>query len=101
MSASVTPSRTVRRIVLVASLLVGAVCVFIIPPPLYFQFDRFAAGLPQQYFALDPDRYLAGVPQRSGAAISFIAAAKFMTGFVVTWLAYAVVRYIRRGARCS
>lgn len=71
----------------------------VIPPSLYFQFGRFTAGLPQQYFAFDPDRYLARVPQRSGAAIAAIAAVKFVTGFAVIWLAYAVVRYIRRGAR--
>jgi hypothetical protein len=53
-------SRT-SRIVLGASLVVGITCVFAVPPYLYFQFGRFAAGLPQQYPAFDPDRYLAGV----------------------------------------
>jgi hypothetical protein len=63
------------RIVLVASIIIGVASVFAIPPYLYFRFDSLAAGLPQQYFAFDPDRYLAGVPQRSGLAIAFITAA--------------------------
>ncbi len=93
-------SRT-SRIVLVASLLVGAVCVFAIPPYLYFQFDRFAAGLPQQYPAFDPDRYLAGVSQRSGFAVAGITAAKFAAGVLVVWLLYGVAQFIRSGRRSS
>ncbi len=100
MPAPVTsPSRTVRRMILVASVAVGIACVFLVPPPLYFQFGRFTAGLPQQYFAFDPDRYLAGVPQRSGALIAAIAAAKFATGFIAIWLVYAIIRFVRRGDR--
>jgi hypothetical protein len=89
-------SRT-SRIVFVASLIVGVVCVFAIPPYLYFQFDRFAAGLPQQYPAFDPDRYLAGAPQRSGLAIAGITAAKFAVGVLVVWLFYGVAQFIRSG----
>ena len=68
-----------------------------LPPPLYFQFDRFTAGLPQQYFAFDPDRYLAGVPQRSGLAIALITAAKFALGFFFIWLCYVAARFIGGG----
>ena|SRR6267154_19678 len=89
-------SRT-SRIVLIASLIVGAVCVFAIPPYLYFQFGRFTAGLPQQYPAFDPDRYLAGVPQRSVFAIAGITAAKFAVGVLVVWLFYGVAHFIRSG----
>lgn len=89
-------SRT-SRIVLVASVIVGIACVFAVPPYLYFQFDRFVAGLPQQFPAFDPDRYLAGVPQRSGLAIACINAAKFAIGFLGVWLLYGVARFIRSG----
>jgi hypothetical protein len=85
------------RIVLVASIIIGVASVFAIPPYLYFRFDSLAAGLPQQYFAFDPDRYLAGVPQRSGLAIAFITAAKFVLGFAAVWLCYGVARFIRSG----
>jgi hypothetical protein len=91
-------SRT-SRVVLVVSIVVGIACVFMLPPPLYFQFGRFTAGLPQQYFAFDPDRYLAGVPQRGGLAIALITAAKFALGFFLIWLCYGVARFIRSGCR--
>jgi len=93
-------SRT-SRIVFVVSLIIGTLCVFAIPPYLYFQFDRFAAGLPQQYAAFDPDRYLAGVPQRSGFAVAAITAAKFAVGVVVVWLFYGVAHFIRGGRPSS
>jgi hypothetical protein len=76
------------RIVLVASIIIGVASVFAIPPYLYFRFDSLAAGLPQQYFAFDPNRYLAGVPQRSGLSIAFITVAKFALGFAAVWLCY-------------
>ena len=87
-------SRT-SRIVLVVSVLSGIACIFVIPPPFFFQFDRFTAGLPQQYFAFDPDRYLAGVPQRSGVVIALITAAKFAIGFLVMWLCYSIALFVR------
>jgi hypothetical protein len=87
----------ISRIVLVVSVIVGIAAVFIIPPPLYFQFGRFTAGLPQQYFAFDPDRYLAAVPQRSGLAIALIAAAKFVVGVLVVWVFYGIARFISGG----
>src|SRR5688500_18307419 len=85
------------RIVFVASLIVGVFCVFAFPPYLYFQFDRFAAGLPQQYPAFDPDRYLADIPQRSGVVIAGITAAKFAAVGLVVWLLYGVAHFIRSG----
>lgn len=89
-------SRT-SRIVLVISLIVGTVCVFAVPPYLYLQLGRFAAGLPQQYPAFDPDRYLAGVPQRSGFAVAGITAIKFALGVLAVWLLYGLARFIRGG----
>jgi apolipoprotein N-acyltransferase len=85
------------RIVLVVSIVAGVVCVFAIPPYLYFQFARFAAGLPQQYLAFDPDRYLAGAPQRSAFAVACITAAKFAFGAGIVWLCYGVAQFVRRG----
>ena len=76
-------------------------CVFIIPPPFYFQFSRFTAGLPQQYLAFDPDRYLAGVPQRSGLFIAFMTVTKFIVGVSVVWLFYGIAHVIRSGRPSS
>lgn len=87
----------VRRVILVLSVLVGLICVWLIPPPLYFQFHRFTAGLPQQYFAFDSDRYLAGMQQRSGLEIALITGAKFFVGVASLWLIYWIAVFVRRG----
>lgn len=95
--ASVNTRSGTRRFVLVVSILVGFICVWVIPPPLYFQLHKLTAGLPQQYFAFDPDRYLAGVPQRSGLEIATITTAKFFVGLGFIWLIYLLVAFVRRG----
>jgi hypothetical protein len=91
-------SRT-SRIVLVTSILAGVASVIIIPPHLYFQFDRFAAGLPQQYLTFDPDRYLAGISQRSASVVALITAGKFALGVFAVWLLYGVICFIRGGSQ--
>jgi hypothetical protein len=85
------------RIVLVTSIIAGVAFALIIPPHFYFQFDRFAAGLPQQYLTFDPDRYLAGVSQRSGFVIALLTAGKFALGVLVVWLLYGVGCFICSG----
>ena len=90
-------SRT-SRIVLIVSIIVGITAVIIIAPHLYFQFGRFAAGLPQQYLTFDPDSYLADVPQRSAGAIVLITAGEFALGVLAVWLLYGVICFIRGGS---
>ncbi len=86
-----------RRVVLLLSLVIALLSVWLIPPRLYFQLDRFAAGLPQEFLTFDPDRYLAGVAQRSGPQIAVICAAKFLIAFALVWLAYFIAAFIYRG----
>ena len=90
-----------RRLRLIFSLIGGAVALWFIPPPLYFQFDRFLAGLPQQYLGFDANRYLADAPQRSGIELAALVAAKFLAGVLVVWLLYAVIQFVRRGFQPS
>ncbi len=91
--------RGLRRLVLILSLVVALLCAWLAPPRLYFQFDRFAAGLPQQFLTFDPDRYLAGVPQRSGSEVAVICASKFLAAFALVWAAYFIAAFIYRGFR--
>ncbi len=86
------------RIALVASIILGVICIFAIPPYLYFRFDRFAAGLPQPFLAFDPDRFLADAPPRDGLAVACISAVKFASGVGFVWICYGVAQFIRRGS---
>ena len=86
-----------RRVTFILSLISGATAVCIIPPPLYFQFDRFTAGLPQQYLGFDPNRFIAGIPQRTVIELGLIWMAKFFFGITIVWLIYAIIRFISRG----
>jgi hypothetical protein len=96
---TVDTQRGLRRAVFVVSLVLALLCVWLVPPRLYFQFDRFAAGLPQQFLTFDPDRYLAGAPQRSAGEVALICAAKFLVAFALVWLAYFIAAFIYRGFR--
>jgi hypothetical protein len=43
------------------------------------------------------DRYLAGLPQRSGFEIALISAVKFVLGVALIWLIYFIAVFMRRG----
>ena len=96
---TVDAQRGLRRVAFIVSLVVALLCVWLVPPRLYFQFDRFAGGLPQQFLTFDPDRYLAGIPQRGIGEVVLICAVKFLVAFALVWIAYFIGAFIYRGFR--
>jgi hypothetical protein len=87
------------RFTLVGSLVAGALAIYILPPELYFRLDRLWAGLPQQYFGFDPDRFLEGASPRTPWDLVVIISAKFLAGVVSVWIVRFIIRYIKTGSR--
>jgi hypothetical protein len=93
------PTTRMFRITLIGSLVAGALAIYILPPELYFRWDRLWAGLPQQYFGFDPARFLEGAPPRTPLALAVIISAKFLAGVVSVWIVRFIIRYVKTGTR--
>lgn len=93
------PTTLIFRITMITSLVIGALAIYILPPELYFRWDRLWAGLPQQFFGFDPDRYLEGASPRTSIDIAVIISAKFLAGVVSVWIVRFIFHYIKTGDR--